>query len=101
MIGISYEDNLATAKHVIESVLANEERILEENPPLVGVLELADNSVNLTVRAWEKANDYFATKRALTENIKLAFDEAGITIPYPQLQVHTTNSKPLDLDRSD
>ena len=99
VIGISYEDNLATAKHVIEAVLATEERILEENPPLVGVLELADNSVNLTVRAWTKATDYFATKLALTENIKLAFDEANITIPYPQIQVHTKNSKLADSDR--
>ena len=100
VIGISYEDNLATAKHVIKSVLAREERILEDNPSLVGVLELADNSVNLTVRAWTKVGDYFATKPALTENIKLAFDEAGITIPYPQVQVHTTNSKLADSDRS-
>ena len=100
VIGISYEDNLAAAKHVIKSVLATEERILEDNPPLVGVLELADNSVNLTVRAWTKAGDYFATKLALTENIKLAFDEAGIRIPYPQVQVRTTNSKLADSDRS-
>ena len=99
VIGISYEDNLATAKHVIETVLATEKRILEENPPLVGVLELADNSVNLTVRVWTKAADYFATKLALTENFKLAFDEANITIPYPQIQVHTTNSKLADSDR--
>ena len=51
VIGISYEDNLITAKHVIETVLANEERVLEDNPPLVSVLELADNSINLTGRA--------------------------------------------------
>ena len=100
VIGISYEDNLAAAKHVIKSVLATEEQILEDNPPLVGVLELADNSVNLTVRAWTKAGDYFATKLALTENIKLAFDEAGITIPYPQVQIYTTNDKLADSDRS-
>ena len=100
VIGISYEDNLTTAKRVIENVLANEDRILEENPPLVAVLELADNSVNLTVRVWTKSTDYFATKLALTENIKLAFDEAGITIPYPQVQVHTTNNNLTDSDRS-
>ncbi len=92
---------MATAKHVIETVLTREDRVLDDNPPLVGVLELADNSVNLTVRAWTKAIDYFATKLALTENIKLAFDEAGITIPYPQVQVHTTNSKLANSDRSD
>ena len=101
VIGISYEDNLATAKQVIESVLVGEKRILAEHPSLVGVLELADNSVNLTVRAWTKAADHFATKLALTENIKLAFDEAGITIPYPQVQLHTTNSNSLDSDHSD
>ena len=81
-------------------MLANEERVLEDNPRLVGVLELADNSVNLTVRAWTKADDCFATKLALTENIKLAFDEADITIPYPQVQVHTTNNQRADSDRS-
>ena len=64
------------------------------------MLELADNSVNLAARAWTKADDYFATKLALTENIKLAFDEAGITIPYPQVQVHTTNSNRPDPDRA-
>ena len=100
VIGISYEDNLGTAKNVIESELAREERVLEDNPPLVGVLELADNSVNLTVRAWTKAGDYFATKLALTENIKLAFDEAGITIPYPQVQVHTKNNQLTNSDPS-
>ena len=56
-------------------------------------------SVNLAVRVWTKSTDYFATKLALTENIKLAFDEANITIPYPQIQVHTTNSKLADSDR--
>jgi small conductance mechanosensitive channel len=101
VIGISYEDNLTNAKRVIESVLASEERILEENPPLVGVLELGDSSVNLTVRAWTKVNDYFATKLALTENIKLAFDAAGITIPYPQVQVHTTKFNSFDSGGSD
>ena len=65
------------------------------------MLELADNSVNLAVRVWTKSTDYFATKLALMENIKLAFDEAGITIPYPQVQVHTTNSNLTKSDRSD
>ena len=55
--------------------------------------------MNLTIRVWTKAADYFATKLTLTENIKLAFDEANITIPYPQIQVHTTNSKLADSDR--
>jgi small conductance mechanosensitive channel len=91
VIGISYEDSLATAKHVIETVLATEKRILEENPPLVGVLELADNSVNLTARVWTKATDYFG--------IKLAFDEANIAISYPQIQAHATNNKLTDSDR--
>ena len=81
-------------------MLASENRILEENPPFVGVLELADSSVNLTVRAWTKTTDYFGTKLSLTENIKLAFDEAGITIPYPQVQIHTANSNLPNSDRT-
>ncbi|MFP6572438.1 MAG: mechanosensitive ion channel family protein [Vicinamibacterales bacterium] len=99
-MGISYEDNLATAKHVIDVCSGKRRTNTGRNPSLVNVLELADNSGNLTVRAWTKVGDYFATKLALTENIKLAFDEAVSTIPYPQVQVHTTNNKLADSDRS-
>ncbi len=56
--------------------------------PLVVVSELADSSVNLTVRVWANASDYSGLRYALTENVKLAFDTEGISIPYPQQDVH-------------
>jgi len=91
-IGISYEDSISTAKDVINSVLEKESRILTDQSTLVGVLELSDSSVILTIRIWVRSEDYFATKLELTELIKLAFDDAGITIPYPQIKIHSKNT---------
>lgn len=88
VIRIGYDDDLRKAKEVLEGVLASEERILKEPAPLVAVGELGASSVDILVRPWVKTPDYFATKCALTEEIKLALDEAGISIPYPQMDVH-------------
>ncbi|MBO69163.1 MAG: mechanosensitive ion channel protein MscS [Acidiferrobacteraceae bacterium] len=91
-IGISYEDSIAKAKDVIHSLLDRENRILADQSKLVGVLELADNCVILTIRIWVRSEDYFATKLELTEQLKIAFDDAGITIPYPQMTIHSKST---------
>ncbi len=88
VIGISYDANIGTAKQAIEQVLAAEARVLSEPAPLVAVRELAESSVNLVVRPWVKTADYWGARDALTENIKLALDDAGVTIPFPQMDVH-------------
>ncbi len=88
VIGISYDANIGTAKQAIEQVLAAESRVLSEPAPLVAVRELAESSVNLVVRPWVKTADYWGARDALTENIKLALDDAGVTIPFPQMDVH-------------
>jgi len=88
VIGVSYGDDLKKARQVLESVVKAEERILAEPETTIAVAELADSSVNFVVRPWVKAADYWPTRFALTENIKVALDEAGISIPFPQRDVH-------------
>ncbi|HCS14001.1 MAG: mechanosensitive ion channel protein MscS [Zetaproteobacteria bacterium CG06_land_8_20_14_3_00_59_53] len=89
VFGISYDDDLRKAKEIIQSVIDADERILKEPAPLVAVGELAESSVNFNVRPWAATPDYWAVRFDLNEKIKLAFDDAGITIPYPQMDVHT------------
>lgn len=88
VFGISYEDNILTARAIFKNVLDSEPRILDEPTPRISVLELANSSVNMCVRPWVKTEDYWDLKFELTEKIKLALDEAGITIPYPQTDVY-------------
>lgn len=87
-VGISYDDDIKKAKDVMYEVIKNDERTLADPEPLVAVKELGDSSVNFTVRAWVNSADYWDVYFALIENIKLALDESGITIPYPQMDVH-------------
>jgi small conductance mechanosensitive channel len=88
LIGVSYEDDLKKARQVIEEVLANDERVLKEPAPTVAVSELADSSVNFVVRPWVKAADYWNVYFDVTAKVKLALDKSGITIPFPQRDVH-------------
>ncbi len=92
VVGISYDDDPAKAKRIIESVLAEEKRLLPEPAPKIAVSELGDSSVNLVVRPWVNAADYWAVRFDLTEKIKATFDQNGITIPYPQRDVHLIGS---------
>lgn len=90
VFGISYEDNIKTAKDIILNVLTNDERVINTPAePFVAVKELADSSVNLVARAWVKRQNYWGVYFATIENVKIKFDEAGISIPYPQIDVHT------------
>ena len=86
--GIGYDDDLLKAKNILRELVDAEERILKEPECLIGVAELGDSSVNFTVRPWVKASDNLAVRLAFTEAVKLRFDEEGITIPYPQMDVH-------------
>lgn len=93
VFSIGYEDDLRRARDVITQLIQADERILKDPEPLVAVGELAANSVNLFVRPWVRTDDYWTVRFDLTEKIKLAFDDAGITIPYPQMAIHW-DSKP-------
>jgi len=88
VFGIGYDDDIKQAKQLIESTMAEDARILQDPEPVVMVLELADSSVNFAVRPWVKASDYWAVRSDLLEALKFKCDAAGISIPYPQRDVH-------------
>ena len=88
VFGIGYDDDIRKARQIMQEILENDERVLKEPAPVVAVGELADSSVNFQVQPWVKTEDYGGVKSAVTEKIKLAFDENGISIPYPQMDVH-------------
>jgi len=91
-VGIGYNDDIKKAKEVMYDVIAKSEHTLADPAPLVAVTDLGDNSVNFTVRAWVKSEDYWGAYFETIEEIKLALDEAGISIPYPQMDVHFDNN---------
>lgn len=91
IVGIGYEDDIKKTKEVLNDIISSHEKILLDKGITIAVSELADSSVNFVVRAWVKTPDYWDVKFALTETIKLRFDEEGISIPFPQQDVHHYN----------
>jgi small conductance mechanosensitive channel len=89
VFGIGYGDDVKKARDIMAQTMESDERILKDPAPTVAVSELADSSVNFVVRPWVNASDYWDVKWDLTEKIKLAFDEQGVSIPFPQMDVHT------------
>jgi len=87
-VGISYSDDMAKTKQVLEKLAKEDSRVLADPAPAVAVAELADSSVNLIFRPWVKTSDYWDVRFDLTEKIKNRLDEAGISIPFPQQDVH-------------
>ena len=88
VFGVSYGDDLKRAKQVIKDVLAGDERILTDPAPTVAVSELADSSVNIIARPWVNVPDYWDVYFDTTESVKLALEANGLTIPFPQRDVH-------------
>ncbi|WP_415897882.1 mechanosensitive ion channel family protein [Neptuniibacter sp. QD57_21] len=88
VFGIGYDDDLRKAKEILNEIIAADERILKDPAPVVAVSELADSSVNFVVRPWVNSADYWAVLWDTTETVKLRFDEEGISIPFPQMDVH-------------
>jgi len=86
--GIGYDDDLKLAKSVLEDIIKADERVLADPAPFIGVRELGDSSVNFAFRPWVKTEDYWAVHFDMMEKVKLTFDEKGISIPYPQMDVH-------------
>jgi small conductance mechanosensitive channel len=89
VFGIGYGDDVKKARDIMMQVMESDERVLKDPAPNVAVSELADSSVNFVVRPWVQAGDYWDVKFDLTEQIKLAFDAQGVSIPFPQMDVHT------------
>lgn len=93
VFGIGYDDDIKKAKDILELMIANDGRILQEPVPSVTVASLGDSSVNFNVRPWVQKDDYWAVYWDFQENVKLEFDRHGISIPYPQRDVHIINEK--------
>jgi small conductance mechanosensitive channel len=91
IFGIGYDDDIREARQVLEDILKSDERILQEPEPVIAVKELGDNSVNFAVQPYAKRDDSVAVSYYVTEQVKLRFDEVGISIPYPQRDVHIFN----------
>jgi small conductance mechanosensitive channel len=91
--GIGYGDDIDKARKVLNGILAADERILKDPAPTVAVVELADSSVNFVVRPWVKTADYWAVYFDVTEQIKKRFDSEGVSIPFPQRDVHLFQEK--------
>jgi len=88
VFGIGYDDDIRKAKDLLQQLVTSDERVLADPAPVIAVSELADSSVNFIVRPWVKTGDYWAVYWDLTEKVKLEFDANGISIPFPQMDVH-------------
>ncbi len=93
VVGIGYDDDIKKAKEILETILKSHDKVLLDKGITVAVSELANSSVNFVVRAWVNTPDYWAVKFDLTEAVKTTFDKEGISIPYPQTDVHVYKHK--------
>ena len=92
VFGIGYDDDIKQAKQILEDVVSADPRVLKDPPPTIAVSELADSSVNFVVRPWVNSADYWPVLFDITENVKLEFDKHGVSIPFPQTDVHVHQS---------
>ncbi|BBO74116.1 mechanosensitive ion channel protein [Desulfosarcina widdelii] len=88
VMGIGYEDDIDKARSIMADIIAADSRVLKDPAPQIAVSELGDSSVNFVVRPWTRVEDYWAVYFDLTEKIKKAFDANGVSIPFPQRDVH-------------
>ncbi len=91
--GIGYSDDIDKAKKVILEIINGDQRIHKDPEPFIAVSELADSSVNFAVRVWANASDYWGIHFDMIEKVKKTFDKEGISIPFPQRDVHLFNEK--------
>jgi small conductance mechanosensitive channel len=88
VFGISYTDDIPKTERILQEILDSQEAVLDDPEPIVRLHELGDSSVNFVVRPWVETGDYFETYWAITRAVKMRFDEEGISIPFPQTDVH-------------
>ena len=87
-VGVSYDSNLKTVRDILMDEIVKDHRVLKDPAPFVGVVEMAESSVNLVVRPWVKTPDYWDVFFALNENLKNRLDAEAIPIPFPQTDIH-------------
>jgi small conductance mechanosensitive channel len=88
VFGISYDDNIDKAEKILNDIVESHEAVLDKPEPMIHLHELGDSSVNFIVRPWVKTDDYWDTYWDITKAVKKRFDEEGISIPYPQRDIH-------------
>jgi small conductance mechanosensitive channel len=88
IFGVSYSDDIKLVKETLKEIIAQDSRVIQEPEPLVAVSNLNNSSVDFTVRAWVKTDDYWNFRFDTIEKVKLTFDEKGISIPFPQMDVY-------------
>jgi len=91
--GIGYGDDIGKAKEVLKRLIKDDQRIMNDPEPVVVVSGLGESSVDFTVRVWSKASDYWGIYFDMQEKVKMAFDGEGISIPFPQRDVHLYQEK--------
>lgn len=97
VLGISYEDDVEKAIGIVEQMAGDDGRVMDDPAPQIVVGELADNSVNIVIRLWCQAGDYWGIKFDMTKALKLRMDAEGISIPYPQRTLHVVGSSAAGL----
>ncbi len=91
VFGISYSDDIPKAEATLEDILKSHEKVLDEPESMVHLHTLGESSVDFVVRPWVNVDDYWEVYWDVTRSVKLRFDEEGISIPFPQRDVHTYN----------
>jgi small conductance mechanosensitive channel len=94
--GISYTDDIPKTERVLQEILDNDDKVLKDPEPMVRLHELGDSSVNFVVRPWVHMNDYWDVYWSVTRAVKMRFDEEGISIPFPQRDVHLYPEMPQE-----
>ena len=88
VFGIGYDDDIDKAERILTEIVESHPKVLADPAPSVRLSELADSSVNFVVRPWTRTSDHWDVRCDITRSVKKRFDEEGITIPYPQTEVH-------------
>jgi small conductance mechanosensitive channel len=101
VFGVSYADDLDQVKQVLRDILAADPRVLAEPAAEVFVQTLADSSVNLAVRPWVTPDDYWSVQGEMPERVKLRFDAEGITMPFPQRDIHVHSREGVELSTNE
>ncbi|WP_321275874.1 mechanosensitive ion channel family protein [Thiomicrorhabdus indica] len=96
VFGIGYDDDIKKAKEILQRLVAEDDRILPEPEPVIALGELGASSIDFIVRPWVKSADYWKVKWEMNEKVKAAFDAEGISIPYPQMDVHVHQESKAD-----
>jgi len=91
--GIGYDDNIDQAKEILMELITSEDKVMKDPAPMVFIENLNDSSVDFRVRAWSANSDYWDIVNSMSEKVKKSFDNAGVSIPFPQRDIHVFNEK--------